>query len=130
MDDQTVRITDSAALDFRLGWERLAREIYAIGRASGFYDHDHTEDEFSHDQKLLLMVSEIIEAHDALRGAAWPGVPDDKLPNRTGLEVELGDAVIRIMNYGTHCGLDIPGAIVEKAAFNATRGHRHGDKRF
>lgn len=126
MDDQTVRITDSSAIDFRLGWERLAREIYAIGRASGFYDHDHTDELFNHDQKLLLMVSEIIEGHDALRKAPWPGIPDDKLPERSMLEVELADCVIRICNYGTHCGLDIPGAIVEKAVYNSKRPYRHG----
>lgn len=130
MEPKDRPISDNAATDFRLGWERLAKEIYAVGCASGFYDHDHTEPEFNHDQKLLLMVSEIIEGQDALRSAPWPGAPDDKLPNRPGLEVELADAVIRIMNYGSHCGLDIPGALVEKAAYNATRGHRHGGKRF
>lgn len=130
MDDQTVRITDSAAADFRLGWDRLAKQVYAIGRASGFYNHDHTEEEFNHHQKLLLMISEIIEGVEGLRGAPWPGIPDDKLPNRPMLEVELGDAIIRIMNYGSHCGLDIAGALVEKAAYNATRGHMHGGKRF
>ena len=46
------------------------------------------------------------------------------------IEVECADAIIRLMNYCTHCGLDVAGAIVEKNRFNRTRGHKHGGKRF
>ena len=115
---------------FREAWAKLAGEIYAIGKASGFYDHAHTEPGFNHEQKLLLMVSELIEGFEGTRGAPWPGIADDKLTHRPMLEVELADTIIRVMNYATHCGLDVAGALVEKASFNATRGHRHGGKRF
>jgi DNA-directed RNA polymerase subunit K/omega len=50
--------------------------------------------------------------------------------SRPMVEVELADVVIRLMNYATHRGLDVPGAIIEKNRFNATRGHKHGGKRF
>ena len=46
---------------------------------------------------------------------------DDKLPHRPMLEVELADAVIRIFDMGGGLGLDIPGAIAEKLAYNAGR---------
>ncbi len=115
---------------FHAAFANFARELYAIGKASGFYDVPHTDPLFNHEQKFILMISEIIEGLEGTRGAPWPGIPDDKLPHRPMLEVELDDTIIRIMNYGTHCGLDIAGAIVEKARFNATRGHRHGGKRF
>lgn len=115
---------------FREAWRNLAGEIYAIGKASGFYDHPHTDPGFNHEQKLLLIVSELIEGFEGTRSAPWPGVADDKLKHRPMLEVELADTIIRVMNYATHCGLDVAGAIVEKASFNATRGHRHGGKRF
>lgn len=111
-------------------WCAHAREVYEVGKASGFYDTPHTDPKFNHCEKIMLMVTELAEAVEGLRGAPFPGIPDDKLPHRPMLEAELADTVIRIMNYGTHCGLDVAGAIVEKAAFNATRGHRHGGKRF
>lgn len=115
---------------FDEAWRAFAEETYAIGKAAGFYDHAHTDLGFNHEQMLLLMVSELIEGFEGTRAAPWPGIPDDKLPHRPMLEVELADLVIRAMNYAKHCGLDLPGAIVEKAAYNATRGHRHGGKRF
>ena len=110
---------------FISAWQNMAVGIYAIGKASGFYDG-----EFNDAEKIALMHSELSEALEGLRGAPFPGVPDDKLPHRPAVEVELADAVIRIMNYATHRKLDLAGAIVEKAAFNATRPGKHGGKQF
>lgn len=110
--------------DFLSSWKIFAIGLYAKGKASGFYDTPHTDPRFNHEQKLILMVSEIIEGLEGTRGAPWPGIPDDKLPHRPMLEVELADAVIRIMNYASHCGLNVADAIVEKARFNATRGFK------
>ncbi|WP_052362224.1 hypothetical protein [Geminisphaera colitermitum] len=116
--------------EFVCAWTALASEIYAIGKASGFYDHAHTDPEFNHAEKLALMHSELSEALEGLRDGPFPGKADDKPTYRPMVEVELADTIIRIMNYATHCGLNVAGALVEKAAFNATRGHRHGGKRF
>lgn len=120
----------SAEEKFADGWKTFGAQVYAIGKASGFYDHPHTDPGFNHAEKIALMHSELSEALEGLRAGAWPGKPDDKLPHRPMVEVELADTIIRIMNYATHCGLDVAGAVVEKARFNATRGHRHGGKRF
>jgi NTP pyrophosphatase (non-canonical NTP hydrolase) len=49
------------------------------------------------------------------------GLPDDKLPHRSMIEVELADAVIRIADLAGALGLDLGGAIAEKMAFNAVR---------
>lgn len=77
---------------------------------------------------IALMHSELSEALEADRKSLM----DDKLPHRNGLEVELADAVIRIMDAAGGLGLDLGAAIVEKLAYNAkradhTREHRLGD---
>lgn len=68
-------------------------------------------------ERLMLMVSEIAEAMEADR----KNLMDDHLPHRSGLEVELGDAVIRIMTFAAKNNLDLIGAIIEKDQFNKVR---------
>lgn len=51
---------------------------------------------------------------------------DDKLPHRKMAEVELADALIRILDYSAGFGYDIQGAFEEKMVFNAQReDHTH-----
>ena len=68
-------------------------------------------------EKLVLIHSEISEAMEAAR----KNLKDDKLPHRSGVEVELADAVIRILDLAGALNLDLAGAIQEKLAFNKTR---------
>ena len=49
------------------------------------------------------------------------GLPDDKLPHRAMFEVELADAVIRILDLAGGLELDLGGAIMEKLAYNQKR---------
>lgn len=116
--------------EFIQAGRQYARKVYEIGKSSGFYDVPHTDPLFNHSEKMMLVVTELSEAVEGLRGAPFPGIPDTHLTNRPMVEAELADVVIRVMNYASHCGLDLFGAIVEKAAFNATRSRRHGGKRF
>ncbi|TXH16422.1 MAG: hypothetical protein E6R03_05530 [Hyphomicrobiaceae bacterium] len=66
---------------------------------------------------LCLVHSEISEAMEGHR----KNLSDDKLPHRSMLEVELADAIIRILDMGGGLGLDIGGAIEEKLVYNASR---------
>lgn len=68
-------------------------------------------------EKLCLIHSEISEAMEGHRKR----LPDDKLPHRSMLEVELADAMIRIFDLAGAMKLDLGGALVEKMAFNAQR---------
>ncbi|TOM56066.1 hypothetical protein CGH73_27540, partial [Vibrio parahaemolyticus] len=46
---------------------------------------------------------------------------DDHLPHRKMAEVELADAVIRILDYAHAFGYDIESAITEKLEYNKHR---------
>jgi len=68
--------------------------------------------------KLLCLIhSEISEALEGHR----KNLMDDKLPNRTMLEVELADAMIRIADLAGAKGFDLGGAVAEKMAYNSVR---------
>ncbi len=75
---------------------------------------------------LCLIHSEISEAMEAHR----KGLMDDKLPERSGLEVELADAVIRIFDLAGGYNLDLGGAIAEKLEYNRKRSdHKLSNRR-
>ncbi|MDX0622872.1 hypothetical protein GOD54_23520 [Sinorhizobium medicae] len=67
--------------------------------------------------KLMLVVTEVAEAMEGHR----KDLQDDKLPHRKMLEVEMADAVIRILDLSGGLGFDIAGAVIEKLAFNQVR---------
>lgn len=68
-------------------------------------------------EMIALIHSEISEAMEGER----KNLMDDHLPHRPMVEVEMADAVIRIMDYCGRWGYDIGGAILEKMIYNATR---------
>ncbi len=67
--------------------------------------------------KLLLIISEVIECMEGNRKSLM----DDKLPHRSMEEVELADAVIRIMDLTGAYEMDLAGAIIEKMEYDKTR---------
>jgi len=72
-------------------------------------------------EQLCLIHSEVSEAMEGYR----KDMMDDHLPDRPMIEVELADAVIRIMDLSGGLGLDIAGAIADKLEYNANRAdHR------
>ncbi len=66
---------------------------------------------------LALIHSELSEALEGERR----NLMDDKLPHRRMAEVELADALIRILDYAGGFGYDLQGAFSEKMEFNARR---------
>lgn len=68
-------------------------------------------------EKLMMIVSEVAEAMEGHR----KGLHDDKLPHRPMFEVELADALIRILDLAAAYKLDIGGATIEKMAYNEVR---------
>ena len=75
---------------------------------------------------LCLIHSEISEAMEGER----KDLMDDHLPNRRMAEVELADALIRILDYAAGFGYDIQGAFEDKMAFNSNRkDHTHAARK-
>lgn len=85
--------------------------------AAGWWNGQDSNNPYVRATKLCLIHSEISEAMEADR----KGLKDDKLPHRSGLEVELADAVIRICGLAGKLKLDLGGAIAEKMEYNHYR---------
>jgi NTP pyrophosphatase (non-canonical NTP hydrolase) len=98
----------------------LATEIYHQNLKAGWYDKPRETG-----TRLMLIVSEIAEAMEGDR----KGLQDDHLPHRSMLEVELADAIIRILDLCGYENLDIGGAIMEKLEYNKDRADHKVENR-
>jgi NTP pyrophosphatase (non-canonical NTP hydrolase) len=103
---------------FKWYWNDIQKHIHSTAKDKGWWDKDRNDGEM-----IALIHSELSEALEALRHG---NPPDDKIPEFSGLEAELADAVIRIMDYAGGRGLDVAGALVRKIEFNETRERKHG----
>lgn len=113
--------------------DMLDEVFYAVSLEDGFKpsfgsitDTDDIEQHAYIMEQLSLIHSEVSEAVEAYRR----GLMDDHLSHRSGVEVELADAVIRIVKLCENwSGFDLAGAIVEKEAYNRTRSDHTAEAR-
>ena len=97
----------------------MQRRVHEIAVSKGWWESDRNDAEC-----IALIHSEVSEALEGLRKPK----PDEHCPEFRSVEVELADAIIRIMDLAGARGWDVAGALVAKAAFNETRPHKHGKK--
>lgn len=90
----------------------LQQTIYNQNVAAGWHDKPREVGTC-----LMLIVSEIAEAMEGDR----KNLMDDHLPDRPMIEVELADAIIRILDLAGREGLDVAGAIHDKLIYNQSR---------
>ena len=118
----------------------LAKEIHENAVAHGFWDEDRPLSEV-----LMLIVSELAEAlEEARAGDKMNGriscmhyysgegyvssAPTNCCKKPEGIVVEAADALIRILDWFGHEGIDIEGIVREKHEYNKTRPYKHGKK--
>lgn len=106
-------------VDVIRGIAAAQRLAHATAMNAGWYRNPETGEPIVRNfgEVVSLMHSELSEALEAHR----KGLRDDKLPHRSGIEVEFADCIIRILDTAQALDLDVAGAIIEKNRFNRTR---------
>lgn len=100
----------------------LSRTVHETAKSKGWWDSDRNDGE-----QIALMHAELSEALEAMRHG---NPPDDKIPEFTGVEAELADVIIRIMDLSAKRNWNVAQALVAKMRMNKTRAHKHGGKQF
>lgn len=81
--------------------------------------------------KMLLIVSEVVEAHDEIRnGQDVNKTILDHKGKPLGVPSELADVVIRVADLCGVLQIDLEGIIRRKLEYNRSRGYKHGGKQF
>jgi len=99
---------------------KLAEYCYNEAKQAGWHDTPREDGTM-----IALIHSEISEALEGLRKNQM----DDHLPHRPMAEVELADALIRILDFAGMKGYDLGGAVREKLDYNRTRSDHKKENR-
>ena len=122
MSDTELAMTVSAAVALN-NLNSLFQEFYKHQGIQGFHDGP-----LNLDQKLILLIGEVIEAHEAYRSNedlthTWYRESDGK---PEGFLFEMADVFIRFGDLLGAIGIDLAPYIAEKHGFNQTRPYKHG----
>lgn len=120
-------------MSYPMTLDDIAREIHAQNRTKGFYDRERLTvvDPVLGDvegrpvnpslpsEKLLLIVSEVCEAQDALRSGDSENEAE-----------EIADVLIRTLDYAAWRGISLDAEVWKKVGKNRERPHLHGRAAF
>lgn len=87
-------------------------------------EHGFYEGDFNIGEKLMLVVTELAEGYEGIRRNI-NHMPDEHCPEYTNEEIELADAIIRLMDLAEFRKLRLANAILCKMDYNATRPYKH-----
>ena len=107
---------------FVTAFNAVASDIHQTAVDKGWWEKERNDLSI-----IALMHSELSEALEAIRHG---NPPDDKVPEFNGVEAELADCIIRIMDMAPGRGWRIAEALVAKIEYNKTREYKHGGKKF
>jgi NTP pyrophosphatase (non-canonical NTP hydrolase) len=109
-------------LSFVGQFNKVAYKAHSTAVKKGWWDTDRSDGEL-----IALMHSELSEALESLRNG---NLPDDKIPEFSGVEAEFADVIIRIMDMSVKRGYNVAEAIEAKMKYNQGREYKHGGKKF
>ena len=101
-------------------WGKGYHIIYK-SKPTEIIDYDKSERNVS--ELLMLMVTELGEACEALR---HDNPKSEHIPNFSGIEEEMADLMIRIGDFCEAKNIRLEEAIKAKMKFNKTRPYKHG----
>lgn len=116
-------------LNFVYGWKSIRKRAYDSALAKGFHAAQALLpiEILTNCLKLFLIVSELVEAFEAIRKG---NPPDKHLPQYSNFAVELADAAIRIADLAEVNGIPLEEIMLAKMDYNDGRPQMHGDKLF
>lgn len=106
---------------FIRAFNAIASDVHSTAKEKGWWCEDRNNGEL-----IALMHSELSEGLESLR----KGLRSDHIPEFLGIEEELADVIIRIMDAASCRNWKVAEALIVKIEFNKTRAYKHGNKNF
>lgn len=114
----------------------LVRATHAVHKKRGWWDRPDTSyDDLTNDQRLLLRAAKLLMIHSEISEAVEElrcGLTrmDPKIPTLPAFDVEIVDALIRLLDLAGEMNIDIDTVRAEKEAYNLLRPDHDRENRW